>query len=81
VFLSYAFQVVDMAEGIAFPLPVVIDGTPEAAARVPERFRSQAVSILCESSRTNCIEGDESLRRGSLSASVSRAPERRTCAA
>ena len=27
VFLSYASQVVDMAEGIAFPLPVVIDGS------------------------------------------------------
>jgi len=29
----------DMAEDVAFLLPVVIDGTPDAIARVPDRFR------------------------------------------
>src|SRR5262249_35039401 len=29
----------DMAEGVAFLVPVVIDATSEASARVPERFR------------------------------------------
>jgi len=31
----------DMADDQAFLLPVVIDGTPEAAARVPDRFRER----------------------------------------
>ena len=29
----------DMAEDVAFLLPVVIDSTPDATARVPDRFR------------------------------------------
>lgn len=32
-------RTLDMAEGIAFLLPVVIDGTPDSEALVPEKFR------------------------------------------
>ena len=32
-------RTLDMADDTAFLLPVVIDGTPDAVARVPERFR------------------------------------------
>jgi len=36
----------DMAEDVAFLLPVVIDGTPDASARVPDRFREAQWSRL-----------------------------------
>ena len=36
----------DMAEDVPFLLPVVIDGTPDAAARVPDRFRDVQWSPL-----------------------------------
>ena len=36
----------DMAEDVAFLLPVVIDGTPDATARVPDRFREVQWSRL-----------------------------------
>ncbi len=32
-------RTLDMAEGIAFMLPIVIDGTPDSQALVPEKFR------------------------------------------
>ena len=34
-------RMLDMADDQAFLLPVVIDGTPEATARVPDRFRER----------------------------------------
>ena len=36
----------DMAEDVAFLLPVAIDGTPDATARVPDRFRDVQWSRL-----------------------------------
>ncbi len=39
-------RMLDMADDKAFLLPVLIDGTPEPAARVPERFRERQWSRL-----------------------------------
>lgn len=39
-------RTVDMAEDVAFLLPVVIDSTPDATARVPDRFREVQWSRL-----------------------------------
>jgi TIR domain len=38
----------DMAEDVAFLLPVVIDSTPDATARVPDRFREVQWSRLLD---------------------------------
>src|SRR6202035_1411229 len=41
-----ADRTADMAEDVAFLLPVVIDSTPDATARVPDRFREVQWSRL-----------------------------------
>src|SRR6516225_2690936 len=38
----------DMAEDVAFVLPVVVDDTPDATARVPDRFREVQWSRLLD---------------------------------
>jgi hypothetical protein len=38
----------DMAEDVAFLLPVVVDNTPDATARVPDRFREVQWSRLAD---------------------------------
>ena len=42
----------DMAEDVAFLLPVVVDNTPDATARVPDRFREVQWSRLSDGQTT-----------------------------
>jgi TolB-like protein len=67
----------DMAEDVAFLLPVVIDGTPDATARVPDRFRDVQWSRLPDGQASPAFT-ERVQRLLSASASATPAPSANT---